>query len=171
MLRGINSATGFMRREMKGRLSLKYIPELKFILDESMEEAEYIFELMDRLSTEGSCWCRPLRVRLQTPGHNGLFEWPSSPGSLPSIGAGNFPKRVQNRSRSPRRRTLCPLNSYCGGDTSIMTYSTERIDRSKTSINGFLNLYKSSGPYLYGNGAPDKKAHRPEKEGRTWGYT
>ena len=59
VLRGINSATGFMRREMKGRLSLKYIPELKFILDESMEEAEYIFELMDRLSTEGSAGADP----------------------------------------------------------------------------------------------------------------
>ena len=50
VLRGINSALGFIRREMRERLSLKYIPELKFSLDESMEEAEHIQKLMDRLS-------------------------------------------------------------------------------------------------------------------------
>ena len=52
VLQGVSSATGFMRREMKARLSLRYIPELTFILDESMEEAEYIIKLMDRLTIE-----------------------------------------------------------------------------------------------------------------------
>ena len=52
VLKGIDSATRFMRRELGDRLSLRYIPELKFILDESMEQAEHIFELMDRVSNE-----------------------------------------------------------------------------------------------------------------------
>jgi ribosome-binding factor A len=52
VLRGISSASGFMRRELKGRLSLRHIPELSFHLDESMEEADHIHGLMDRLSKD-----------------------------------------------------------------------------------------------------------------------
>ena len=51
MLKGISSAGGFIRREMRDRLSLKYIPDLRFTLDESMEEAQHVQRLMDRLST------------------------------------------------------------------------------------------------------------------------
>ena len=50
VLKGISSAGGFIRREMRDRLSLKYIPDLRFTLDESMEEAQHIQRLMDRLS-------------------------------------------------------------------------------------------------------------------------
>ena len=53
VLRGINSAGGFMRRELGERLSLRYIPELKFTLDESMEEADHILRLMDQLLPDG----------------------------------------------------------------------------------------------------------------------
>ena len=52
VLRGLNSATGYMRRELKGRLTLKYIPDLSIVLDESLEEADHIFRLMDSLSPE-----------------------------------------------------------------------------------------------------------------------
>jgi ribosome-binding factor A len=69
VLQGINSAMGFMRKEMKARLSLKYIPELTFILDESMEEAEYIFKLMDRLSIDDeSDEESPARIEQSGPG-------------------------------------------------------------------------------------------------------
>ena len=51
VLKGISSAGGFIRREMRDRLSLKYIPDLRFTLDESMEEAQHIQRLMDRLSS------------------------------------------------------------------------------------------------------------------------
>ena len=51
VLKGISSAGGFIRREMRDRLSLKYIPDLRFSLDESMEEADHIQRLMDRLSS------------------------------------------------------------------------------------------------------------------------
>ena len=51
VLKGISSAGGFIRREMRDRLSLKYIPDLRFTLDESMEEAQHIQRLMNRLST------------------------------------------------------------------------------------------------------------------------
>ena len=48
-LDGITSATGFLRRELRVRLDLRHIPELKFILDQSMEQAEHIVKLMDHL--------------------------------------------------------------------------------------------------------------------------
>ena len=53
VLKGVDSATRFMRKELGDRLSLRHIPELKFILDESMEQADHIFGLIDRLSDEG----------------------------------------------------------------------------------------------------------------------
>jgi ribosome-binding factor A len=51
VLKGISSAGGFIRREMRDRLSLRYIPDLRFALDESMEEAQHIQGLMDHLTT------------------------------------------------------------------------------------------------------------------------
>lgn len=50
-LQGIESATGFMRRELRTSLSLRYVPELKFVLDESIEDAEHLFSLLN--GTEG----------------------------------------------------------------------------------------------------------------------
>ena len=51
-LRGVTSATGFIRRELRGRLDLKFIPELKFFLDETMEEADHIYRVLDKLAEE-----------------------------------------------------------------------------------------------------------------------
>ena len=53
VLKGINSATGFIRRELKGRLYLRHIPDLDFVLDESLEDASHIFNLMDKLLLDG----------------------------------------------------------------------------------------------------------------------
>jgi ribosome-binding factor A len=50
VLKGISSAGGFIRREMRDRLSLRYIPDLRFTLDESMEEAQQVQRLMDQVS-------------------------------------------------------------------------------------------------------------------------
>ena len=52
VLRGISSAAGFMRRELRGRLTIRHVPDLKFILDESMEEAEQIIKIMDGFASE-----------------------------------------------------------------------------------------------------------------------
>ena len=48
-LKGIHSASGFIRRELQGRLSLKYVPELSFQLDQSMEDAEHMLDVIDRI--------------------------------------------------------------------------------------------------------------------------
>jgi ribosome-binding factor A len=67
VLSGISSASKFMRRELGERLSLRYIPELSFILDESLEEADHIFRLMDRLSTEAPLDPRSQMTPKDTP--------------------------------------------------------------------------------------------------------
>ena len=51
-LQGITSASGYMRRELRSRLSLRHIPELTFVLDEALDNAEHIYQLLDRLAVE-----------------------------------------------------------------------------------------------------------------------
>ena len=51
-LRGISSASGFMKRELGSRLSLKYVPALTFILDDGLESADHIYHLMDDLAAQ-----------------------------------------------------------------------------------------------------------------------
>ena len=48
-LEGIRSAATFLRRELRPRLSLRYTPFLKFALDESLEEADHLLGIMDRI--------------------------------------------------------------------------------------------------------------------------
>lgn len=51
-LDGIQSAAAFLRRELRDRLKLRYVPFLKFALDDSMENADALLRLMDRLRAE-----------------------------------------------------------------------------------------------------------------------
>jgi len=50
-LEGVQSATAFLRRELRDRLTLRYVPLLQFVLDESIEHSERIFQLMDRIKS------------------------------------------------------------------------------------------------------------------------
>lgn len=52
MLRGAMAAAGYMRRELGTRLALKYVPELNFVLDESLDDAQNIYQILDRLASE-----------------------------------------------------------------------------------------------------------------------
>ena len=53
-MRGITSASGYMRRELAKRLSLKYVPDLSFVLDDSLDQADHIYRLLDdRPSADG----------------------------------------------------------------------------------------------------------------------
>ena len=51
-LEGIRSASTFLRRELRPRLTLRYTPFLKFVLDEAYEEANHILVIMDRIREE-----------------------------------------------------------------------------------------------------------------------
>jgi ribosome-binding factor A len=49
---GLKSATGFFRHELGSALSLRFIPELSFRLDKSLEQGLRIDQLLDALHAE-----------------------------------------------------------------------------------------------------------------------
>lgn len=51
-LRGLSSATGFLRSETAQRLQLRYTPELHFVLDESIEHGQRIAKLLVEVQKE-----------------------------------------------------------------------------------------------------------------------
>ena len=48
-LEGIRSAAAYIRKDLKGRLALRYVPFLSFSMDNSIEDADQLLQLMDRL--------------------------------------------------------------------------------------------------------------------------
>ena len=48
-LEGVQSAASFIRRELRGRLALRYTPFLRFDLDDSLEHGEHLLRIMDGL--------------------------------------------------------------------------------------------------------------------------
>lgn len=51
-LRALNSAAGFIRHELGNRMQARRIPELNFRLDETIEKADRVLRLIDRISEE-----------------------------------------------------------------------------------------------------------------------
>jgi ribosome-binding factor A len=51
-LAGLRHAAGFLRRELGASVSLRYLPELHFRLDESLERGLRIEQLLDSLEEE-----------------------------------------------------------------------------------------------------------------------
>lgn len=49
---GLKSATGFIRREISRRLALRYSPELRFSLDDSVDQILKIDGLLKEIKTE-----------------------------------------------------------------------------------------------------------------------
>lgn len=47
--RGLKSCSGYLRRELAHSLSLRYTPELVFVLDDSIQEGAHINQLLHRL--------------------------------------------------------------------------------------------------------------------------
>ena len=52
VLHGLDSAAGYVRKELGDILTLKHIPSLAFVLDESLEKGKAVLEVMDRLSSD-----------------------------------------------------------------------------------------------------------------------
>ncbi|MCH7605574.1 MAG: 30S ribosome-binding factor RbfA [Chloroflexi bacterium] len=48
-LEGIQSAASFLRKELRNRLKLRYVPFLRFALDDTLEEADHLFRVMDSI--------------------------------------------------------------------------------------------------------------------------
>src|SRR5437667_9818212 len=51
-MKGLKNATGFLRHELATRLVLRYMPELVFKLDTSIEEGARILELIHKVELE-----------------------------------------------------------------------------------------------------------------------
>ena len=52
VLKGLKSASGFLRRELGSALRLRYTPELQFIADDSMEYGAHILELLHNVEAQ-----------------------------------------------------------------------------------------------------------------------
>ena len=51
---GLDSARGFIKREIGLRLSLRYVPEIIFIHDDSLETGHRMDRLLEELESDGS---------------------------------------------------------------------------------------------------------------------
>lgn len=51
-LKALSSASGFFRRELTKRLKLRYIPEISFHWDDSIERGSRILNLIEGISSE-----------------------------------------------------------------------------------------------------------------------
>ena len=49
---GLNSASGYLRKELGTRLSLKRTPLLEFVLDTKINEGDSVIELLDTIKSE-----------------------------------------------------------------------------------------------------------------------
>lgn len=47
---GLKSASGYIRRELSSRMSLRKVPELKFIADDSIEHSAHISKMLEDFS-------------------------------------------------------------------------------------------------------------------------
>ena len=51
ILQGFNAAAGFLRRQLANRLRLKYMPEISFHIDDSIERGAKVLELIEQVTS------------------------------------------------------------------------------------------------------------------------
>jgi ribosome-binding factor A len=51
LLAGLRAASGFLRRELASRLTLRHTPDLSFVYDDTMEQAGKVIQLIDQVSS------------------------------------------------------------------------------------------------------------------------
>ena len=49
VIRGLKSAAGYLRRELGANMSLRYTPELQFIMDDSIAHGAHILDLLNHV--------------------------------------------------------------------------------------------------------------------------
>ena len=49
LMRGLKSASGFLRRELGSRLNLRYTPELQFMSDDSIAHGAHILDMLSHV--------------------------------------------------------------------------------------------------------------------------
>lgn len=50
-MEGMESANGFIRRELARRLQIKHVPKIRFLLDTSLETGQQMLTLLDQVKT------------------------------------------------------------------------------------------------------------------------
>ncbi len=53
-VKGLKNASGYLRRELGSRLSLRKVPELRFVADDSIEKSAHISRIIDSFPETGS---------------------------------------------------------------------------------------------------------------------
>ena len=48
-LEGIQSAAAYLRRELRDRLAMKYVPFFSFEVDNTLEEANHLYQIMNQI--------------------------------------------------------------------------------------------------------------------------
>ena len=51
-LKGLKSASSFLRREVSRRLNLRVTPELNFVIDDSIEYGNHILDVINKINSE-----------------------------------------------------------------------------------------------------------------------
>ncbi len=51
-IKGLKNAAGFVRKELAGRLGLRYTPEILFVLDNSIEHGAHINKLLNDINNK-----------------------------------------------------------------------------------------------------------------------
>lgn len=54
VLKGLKSASGYLRRELGKSMSLRYTPELSFVPDDSIDRGAHILEVLHKLDTDAA---------------------------------------------------------------------------------------------------------------------
>ena len=64
-LEGLRSAASFLRRELRNRINMKHTPFLSYQLDDSIDEADKLLRLMNKVKTDEPV---PENSNSETPG-------------------------------------------------------------------------------------------------------
>jgi ribosome-binding factor A len=51
-LKGLNSAKGYIKGRLSDKIKLRYMPDIAFRIDDTLEHTQRIFELMNRINKE-----------------------------------------------------------------------------------------------------------------------
>ncbi|MDA0734543.1 MAG: 30S ribosome-binding factor RbfA [Chloroflexi bacterium] len=73
-LEGIQSASTYLRRELRDRLKLKYVPFMKFELDQSIEDADNLLRVIDQLKDDPAME----KLSAHIPTNEGPLAFPSN---------------------------------------------------------------------------------------------
>ena len=54
VLKGLVAASGFFRRQLAPRLTMRFVPELVFLRDDSVERGSHLLQLIDKVESESN---------------------------------------------------------------------------------------------------------------------